>query len=69
MDRLDPGVKRFVNPHVYHVSLSERLWATKRDLIRTFSPDSQMNPPGHYQLDKLCPFQVNWRILRKRLHS
>jgi nicotinate phosphoribosyltransferase len=33
VDRLDPGVKRFVNPHVYHVSLSERLWNRKQGLV------------------------------------
>ena len=33
LSRLDPGVRRLVNPHVYHVSLSERLWALKQGLI------------------------------------
>jgi nicotinate phosphoribosyltransferase len=33
VDRLDPGVKRLVNPHIYHVSLSEKLWALKQSLI------------------------------------
>jgi nicotinate phosphoribosyltransferase len=33
LDRLDPGVKRIMNPHVYHVSLSQRLWDYKRDLV------------------------------------
>lgn len=31
--RLDAGVRRLVNPHVYHVSLTERLWALKQELI------------------------------------
>jgi nicotinate phosphoribosyltransferase len=31
--RLDAGVRRLVNPHVYHVSLSERLWERKQALI------------------------------------
>ena len=31
---LDPGVRRVVNPHLYHVSLSERLWDLKQDLTR-----------------------------------
>jgi nicotinate phosphoribosyltransferase len=31
--RLDPGVKRLINPHVYHVSLTERLWDLKQELI------------------------------------
>lgn len=34
--RLDPGVKRLINPHIYHVSLTEALWRVKQDLIRTF---------------------------------
>jgi nicotinate phosphoribosyltransferase len=32
---LDAGVKRLMNPHAYHVSLSQRLWELKQDLIRT----------------------------------
>jgi nicotinate phosphoribosyltransferase len=31
--RLDPGVTRLVNPHVYHVSLTQRLWNRKQELI------------------------------------
>ncbi len=31
--QLDPGVKRLMNPHIYHVSLSQRLWALKQELI------------------------------------
>ena len=31
--RLDSGVRRIVNPHIYHVSLSQRLWDLKQDLI------------------------------------
>jgi len=33
VERLDPGVKRLVNPHIYHVSLTERLWDLKQELI------------------------------------
>lgn len=33
LERLDPGVKRLVNPHIYHVSLSQELWQLKQDLI------------------------------------
>jgi nicotinate phosphoribosyltransferase len=33
LDRLDPGVKRLMNPHIYHVSLSENLWDLKQKLI------------------------------------
>ncbi|MBM7844236.1 nicotinate phosphoribosyltransferase [Herpetosiphon giganteus] len=32
--RLDPGVLRLVNPHIYHVSLSQRLWELKQNLIK-----------------------------------
>jgi nicotinate phosphoribosyltransferase len=34
LERLDAGVRRLINPHRYHVSLSERLWDMKRELIR-----------------------------------
>lgn len=33
LDRLDPGVKRLMNPHLYHVSLSQKLWDTKYDMV------------------------------------
>jgi nicotinate phosphoribosyltransferase len=33
LDRLDPGVKRLMNPHLYHVSLSQALWDHKQDLV------------------------------------
>jgi nicotinate phosphoribosyltransferase len=29
LERLDPGVRRLINPHVYHVSLTEALWNLK----------------------------------------
>ncbi|MGQ9517265.1 MAG: nicotinate phosphoribosyltransferase [Anaerolineae bacterium] len=35
VERLDAGVKRLVNPHIYHVSLSEGLWNLKQELIQT----------------------------------
>ena len=35
LDRLDPGVKRIMNPHIYHVSLTQSLWELKKDLIRS----------------------------------
>ena len=31
---LDPGVKRLMYPHIYHVSLSEKLWSNKQRLIQ-----------------------------------
>ncbi|MGB1250707.1 MAG: nicotinate phosphoribosyltransferase [Candidatus Promineifilaceae bacterium] len=30
---LDPGVRRLLNPHIYHVSLSQALWEMKQALI------------------------------------
>jgi nicotinate phosphoribosyltransferase len=33
LERLDPGVKRLINPHIYHVSLTEELWKMKQSLI------------------------------------
>jgi nicotinate phosphoribosyltransferase len=33
LDRLDDGVKRIMNPHIYHVSLTQRLWELKQNLI------------------------------------
>ncbi len=33
MERLDPGVLRLVNPHIYHVSLSQPLSQLRADLI------------------------------------
>ncbi len=34
LDRLDTGVKRLVNPHIYHVSLTESLWELKKEMTR-----------------------------------
>lgn len=33
IDRLDPGVRRLVNPHRYHVSLTPELWDLKQKLV------------------------------------
>jgi nicotinate phosphoribosyltransferase len=33
--RLDQGVRRLMNPHIYHVSLTQRLWDLKQQLIRS----------------------------------
>jgi nicotinate phosphoribosyltransferase len=35
LDRLDPGVRRMMNPHLYHVSLSSKLWGLKQELIES----------------------------------
>lgn len=33
VNALDPGVRRLVHPHVYHVSITDELFATKQDLV------------------------------------
>jgi len=33
MGKLDAGVKRLMNPHIYHVSLSEKLWKLKHKMV------------------------------------
>ncbi len=37
--RLDPGVRRLVNPHVYHVSLTREIWELKQRLVKEVKPD------------------------------
>jgi nicotinate phosphoribosyltransferase len=39
LERLDIGVKRLVNPHRYHVSLTQRLWDLKQELTRRFQQE------------------------------
>lgn len=39
LGRLDPGVKRIMNPHIYHVSLTQRLWDLKLSLIESIKQD------------------------------
>lgn len=34
IEALDPGVRRLMNPHIYHVSLSQKLWDLKQSLIK-----------------------------------
>lgn len=34
IDALDPGVRRLMNPHLYHVSLSRKLWDLKQSLVK-----------------------------------
>ncbi|MDW8394834.1 MAG: nicotinate phosphoribosyltransferase [Anaerolineae bacterium] len=34
IERLDPGVRRLIRPHEYHVSLSQALWDLKQRLIQ-----------------------------------
>lgn len=38
LERLDAGVRRLVNPHVYHVSLSDESWELKRAVTADISP-------------------------------
>jgi nicotinate phosphoribosyltransferase len=35
VERLDPGVKRLMHPHIYHVSLTQNLWDLKQELIKS----------------------------------
>jgi nicotinate phosphoribosyltransferase len=42
MECLDPGVKRIMNPHIYHVSLTRKLWKLKQELAASMkSPSSE----------------------------
>ncbi|MCA9918794.1 MAG: nicotinate phosphoribosyltransferase [Anaerolineales bacterium] len=36
IERLDSGVRRIIHPHIYHVSLSPKLWELKQSLIENF---------------------------------
>jgi nicotinate phosphoribosyltransferase len=36
IDQLDTGVKRLINPHYYHVSLTQKLWEMKKNMIDNF---------------------------------
>lgn len=35
IERLDTGVRRIMNPHIYHVSLTEKLWTLKQELVQS----------------------------------
>lgn len=41
VDRLDPGVRRLINPHIYHVSLTSGLWTLKQKLLDSCLPKNQ----------------------------
>ncbi len=41
VERLDPGIRRLVNPHIYHVSLSQKLWNLKDGLIKSVKENNQ----------------------------
>jgi nicotinate phosphoribosyltransferase len=40
VERLDPGVRRIMYPHIYHVSLTQRLWDLKQELIQSQRGDT-----------------------------
>jgi nicotinate phosphoribosyltransferase len=39
LSKLDPGVRRIVNPHIYHVSITKCLWDLKAGLIKAGRPN------------------------------
>ncbi len=41
IERLDAGVRRLINPHIYHVSLTEQLWDLKQRVIADAQVQSQ----------------------------
>jgi nicotinate phosphoribosyltransferase len=45
--RLDPGVKRLMNPHIYHVSLTQALWDLKQGMIDRLSNEDAGLAPRH----------------------
>jgi nicotinate phosphoribosyltransferase len=45
LGRLDAGVRRLVNPHTFHVSLSSKLWTLKQELISSLLEDSPAQKP------------------------
>jgi nicotinate phosphoribosyltransferase len=46
LERLDPGVRRLVHPHLYHVSLSQTLWDFKQDLTRRLRHGGHESQPS-----------------------
>jgi nicotinate phosphoribosyltransferase len=41
IERLDHGVKRLMTPHIYHVSLSQKLWELKQGMIQAVNGDEE----------------------------
>lgn len=39
LEKLDSGVKRLINPHIYHVSLSPKLFELKMNLLKKYQPN------------------------------
>jgi nicotinate phosphoribosyltransferase len=47
LEKLDPGVRRIMNPHIYHVSVTKRLWDLKQQLIQDIkSNDHKPSSPN-----------------------
>ncbi len=53
VDRLDPGVKRLVNPHQYHVSLTRGLWDLKDGMIRSMRNHNSEQASDDYKNDRV----------------
>jgi len=49
IDRLDPGVRRIMNPHIYHVSLSKKLWDLKQSLIRKAKENNNVQDSAEHK--------------------
>ncbi len=43
VEALDAGVRRLMYPHIYHVSLSQKLWDLKQELIEKSQPSMDNN--------------------------
>lgn len=41
LEQLDPGVRRIMNPHIYHVSLTQGLWELKQKLALSIANQSK----------------------------
>jgi nicotinate phosphoribosyltransferase len=41
LERLDPGVRRLVNPHIYHVSLTARMKELQRQMVESALKDAK----------------------------
>ena len=42
IEALDPGVCRIMNPHIYHVSLSRKLWDLKQSMVKQAQPEEEI---------------------------
>jgi nicotinate phosphoribosyltransferase len=45
LEHLDPGVRRIMNPHIYHVSLTQGLWDLKQRLASSITKQSKNDLP------------------------